>query len=54
MSFRITGLRAEQFNHLFALSDEELAAQGVVRRIADERRPGYPCRVSLTDSEPGD
>jgi hypothetical protein len=54
MSFRITGLRAEHFNHLFALSDEELAAQGVVRRIADERRPGYPCRVSLTDSEPGD
>ena len=54
MSFRITGLRAEHFNHLFALSDEELAAQGVVRQIADARRPGYPCRVSLTDSEPGD
>lgn len=54
MSFRITGLRAEHFNHLFALSDEELAAQGAVRRIADARRPGYPCRVSLTDSGPGD
>jgi Protein of unknown function (DUF1203) len=54
MSFRITGLRAEHFNHLFALSDEELAARGAVRRIADERRPGYPCRVSLTDSEAGD
>jgi Protein of unknown function (DUF1203) len=25
-----------------------------VRRIADGRKPGYPCRVSLTDSEPGD
>jgi hypothetical protein len=25
-----------------------------VRRIADERTPGYPCRVSLTDSQPGD
>jgi uncharacterized protein DUF1203 len=25
-----------------------------VRQIADERRPGYPCRISLTDSEPGD
>ena len=54
MSFRITGLRAEHFNHLFALSDEELAAQGVVRHIADARRPGYPCRISLTDSEAGD
>jgi hypothetical protein len=54
MSFRIKGLPAEQFNHLFGLSDEELAKQGAVRPIADERKPGYPCRVSLTDSQPGD
>jgi hypothetical protein len=54
MSFRITGLPAEDFAHLFALSDEDLAAQGAVRRSADARTPGYPCRVSLTDSRPGD
>jgi Protein of unknown function (DUF1203) len=54
MTFRITGLPAEHFAHLFALSDAELAAQGAVRRIADGRTPGYPCRVSLTDSRPGD
>ena len=54
MSFRITGLPAERFAPLFALSDAELAAQGAVRRIADERTPGYPCRVSLTDSRAGD
>jgi hypothetical protein len=54
MSFRITGLPAENFAHLFALSDKELAALEAVRRIADERTPGYPCRVSLTDSKPGD
>jgi len=54
MSFRITGLPATQFAHLFALSDLELAAQGALRRIADARVPGYPCRVSLTDSTPGD
>ena len=54
MSFRITGLPAERFAHLFALSDQELAAQGAVRRIADGRMPGYPCRVSLTDSREGD
>ena len=54
MSFRITGLPAERFAHLFALSDQELAAQGAVRRIADWRMPGYPCRVSLTDSHEGD
>ena len=54
MSFRSTGLPAEDFAHLFALSDEELAARGAVRRGADARTPGYPCRVSLTDSRPGD
>ena len=25
-----------------------------MRRIADRREPGYPCRISLTDSRPGD
>ena len=25
-----------------------------MRRIADARDPGYPCRVSLADSKPGD
>jgi hypothetical protein len=54
MHFRIRGLPAEQFAPLFSLSDEELAATGAVRRIADDRNPGYPCRVSLTDSNPGD
>src|SRR5262245_6174613 len=54
MSFRITGLPAETFQHLFTLPDDELAKHNAVRRIADDSRPGYPCRVSLTDSRPGD
>ena len=54
MSFRITGLPAEDFAPLFDLSDAELAARGAVRRVADDRTPGYPCRVSLTDSQAGD
>ena len=54
MSFRITGLPAAHFADLFAMPDEELARRGAVRRIADTRVPGYPCRVSLTDSKPGD
>ena len=54
MHFRIRGLPAEQFAPLFTLSYAELAAQGAVRRIADRREPGYPCRVSLTNSKPGD
>lgn len=53
MSFRITGLPAQTFEELFTLSDAELAARGAVRRIAD-KAPGYPCRISLTDAEPGD
>ena len=31
-----------------------MAAQGAVRRIADNRTPGYPCRISLTDAREGD
>jgi len=54
MSFRITGLPAEKFAPLFDLSDEELAARGAVRSTADDRTPGYPCRVSLTDAHAGD
>ena len=54
MDFRIKGLPADTFEHLFALSDDELAKHSAVRRIADERMPGYPCRVSLNDSRPGD
>ena len=54
MSFRIRGLPSEQFAHLFDLSDEELASRGAIRRVADNRTPGYPCRVSLTDSREGD
>src|SRR5436309_3683182 len=51
MSFRISGLPAENFDHLFALSDAELAAQGAVRRKAPD---AVPCRISLTDAIPGD
>jgi hypothetical protein len=54
MSFRIIGLPAERFAALFDLSDAELAARGAVRKTADGRTPGYPCRVSLTDSQEGD
>jgi hypothetical protein len=53
MSFQIRGLPASAFAPLFALSDQELAARNVVRMIAD-RQPGFPCRVSLRDAEPGE
>jgi hypothetical protein len=51
MSFRILGLPPEPFTGLFDLSDKELKAHGAVRRIAEH---GAPCRISLTDAQPGD
>jgi hypothetical protein len=51
MSFRIRGLDAGQFAHLFALPDAKLAAHAALRKIADGP---HPCRVSLTDAAPGD
>jgi len=53
MSFQISGLPANRFQALFALSDAELQAQGVLRQIADSS-PGYPCRVGLRDAEVGE
>ncbi|WP_267223317.1 DUF1203 domain-containing protein [Dyella silvae] len=52
MSFRITGLPAEPFDALFSLSDDALAARRAMRVVAEEGH-GYPCRISLTDAEPG-
>jgi hypothetical protein len=52
MQFRISGLPAEPFQHLFALGDAELKRHGAVRRVAENS--GYPCRVSLTDAKAGD
>jgi hypothetical protein len=54
MSFRISGLPADKFAALFQMSDAELATRGARRQIADDRTPGYPCRISLTDSRKGD
>ena len=53
MSFRIIGLPAETFAPLFALSEDALRERGAVRRIVDQPN-AYPCRISLTDAEPGD
>jgi len=53
MPFRYTGLDAGQFLSLFALSDAELAARGIQRVTAD-KKPGFPCRVSLEDAAPGE
>ena len=53
MRFRITGLPAEPFQHLFGLSDADLAAHGASRYVADAK-PGFPDRIEVRDAEPGE
>ena len=53
MRFRFKGLPASEFEALFGLSDAELAARDIRRVTADEK-PGFPCRVTLEDAEPGE
>ncbi len=53
MSYVVTGLAPDPFIPLFGLSDDALAERGALRRVV-ERKPGYPCRVTLEDAEPGD
>lgn len=52
-TFQLVGIDPAPFEALFDLTDEQLAAHGAVRRVATES-PGYPCRVSLEDAQPGD
>lgn len=53
MSFIVSGLPVEPFQHLFGLSDAALAAEGVVRQIADAP-VGFPCRITLEDAPAGE
>src|SRR5580704_16247392 len=53
MSFRISGLAAQPFAHLYGLDDEALARHNARRYVADTQ-PGFPCRVTLEDALPGE
>ena len=53
MTYRITGLDPTPYRPLFGLSDDELARRGVVRMTVT-KKPSFPCRVSLTDRDPGE
>jgi hypothetical protein len=53
MSFVIVGLDPAPFRRLYGRDDAALAAQGVIRMRA-EAKPGFPCRVTLEDAEPGE
>jgi len=51
--FEISPLRRDDFEALLLLDDDILALHGAKRYIAD-KKPGFPCRVSLQDAEPGE
>lgn len=53
MTYSITGLEPSPFAHLVGLGDEELSAHGAIRMTAD-KRPSFPCRVTLDDAEIGE
>ena len=52
-AFRFVALSGDQFAPLFSLDDGELRARDIRQRVSDAK-PGYPCRVSLADAEPGE
>jgi hypothetical protein len=53
MAYRIEGLDPAPFAPLFGLDDAALAERGAIRMTADAR-PGFPCRITLEDAEPGE
>jgi hypothetical protein len=52
-NFQIKSLGQEEFAQLFGMDDDQLQKSGATRYIVD-RKPGYPCRVSLVDAEIGE
>ncbi len=51
--YHIQGLDPAPFKELFALDDAALTARGA-KRVTATHKPGFPCRVSLEDAEPGE
>ncbi len=53
MSFRITGLPAAPFRHLFGLTDDALKAHSARRYVADETSR-FPDRIEMRHAKPGE
>ena len=52
-AFRLVGLAPEPFAPFFELTDEQLAERAI-RRVVADRKPGFPCRISLVDADVGE
>lgn len=53
MTYRITGIDPAPYRRLAGLSEDDLAAEGVIRMTVSEM-PGFPCRASLADQAVGE
>ena len=53
MDYIVRGLPLSPFQPLFGLDEAELRTRGISRMTADGK-PGYPCRITLEDAEPGE
>jgi hypothetical protein len=53
MSFRITGLCPQPFQHLFGLDNEALRERGAIRYVAD-REAQFPDRIEVRDAKIGE
>ncbi len=51
--FRLSALPIDMFRPLLSLSDGELRDRGA-RRLVVDKKPGFPCRVSLVDADLGE
>jgi hypothetical protein len=53
MTYKITGISSETFDHLIGADDASLAKQNAVRVIAEADK-GWPCRITLEDAKAGE
>ena len=53
MDYLVSGLPVAPFQPLFGLDEAALATRGAARMTADTK-PGFPCRITLEDAEPGE
>ncbi|HHC78374.1 MAG TPA: DUF1203 domain-containing protein [Flavobacteriia bacterium] len=51
-NFKISAIK-NKYNHLFGLNEKELNSKGIIKIIVD-KKPGFPCRVTLEDAEIGE
>ncbi len=53
MNFKVQGLSAKPFKHLYGKSDEELQTLGIKRYVVD-RDHGFPDRIEMRDANIGE